>query len=163
MKKRSKRYRKLIELIDQREHSLDEAVELLKKTAAAKFDESVEIAIRLGVDPRRAEQAVRGTVSLPHGLGKEVRVLLRGLAKESFIELKRRNDKESQTLLRSIQRVIDILKNNPQFGDPIKKELIPDSFKKQEIQNLYRVELSNFWRMLYTIKGSRIEIFVFGR
>ena len=76
MKKRSKRYRKLIELIDQREHSLDEAVELLKKTAAAKFDESVEIAIRLGVDPRRAEQAVRGTVSLPHGLGKEVRVLV---------------------------------------------------------------------------------------
>ncbi len=64
------------ELIEKKEYSLDEAVSLLKQTAKAKFDESVEIAIRLGVDPRKAEQAVRGTVSLPHGLGKIVRVLV---------------------------------------------------------------------------------------
>lgn len=94
-------------------------------------------------------------------LGKEVRILLKGQAKESFLELKRRGDKESKTLLRSIQRIINILKENPQFGDPIKKELIPDSLKKQGIKNLYRVELSNFWRMLYTIRGGRIEIFLF--
>ena len=93
--------------------------------------------------------------------GKEVRVLLKGSAKESFIDLKKRDDKESQTLLRSIQRIIEILKDNPQFGDPIKKELIPDEIKKQEIKNLYRVELSNFWRMLYTIEGTRVEIFLF--
>ena len=72
--KRSKRYSNLSKLIEQREYSLDEAVNLLKQTAQAKFDESVEIAIRLGVDPRRSEQAIRGTVSLPHGLGKPVRV-----------------------------------------------------------------------------------------
>ena len=74
--KRSKRYSNLSKLIEQREYSLDEAVNLIKQTAQAKFDESVEIAIRLGVDPRRSEQAIRGTVSLPHGLGKPVRVLV---------------------------------------------------------------------------------------
>ncbi|HFE64994.1 MAG TPA: 50S ribosomal protein L1 [Caldithrix sp.] len=76
MKKRSKRYQEKVKLIENREYSLKEAVELIKKTASAKFDESVEIALRLGVDPRRAEQAVRGTVALPHGLGKEVRILV---------------------------------------------------------------------------------------
>lgn len=76
MKRRSRRYERLSQLIDKKEYSLDEAVNLLKQTAQAKFDESVEIAIRLGVDPRRAEQAIRGTVSLPHGLGKSVKVLV---------------------------------------------------------------------------------------
>jgi len=76
MKRRSKRYSNLSNLIEKREYSLDEAVNLIKQTAQAKFDESVEIAIRLGVDPRRSEQAIRGTVSLPHGLGKPVRVLV---------------------------------------------------------------------------------------
>jgi large subunit ribosomal protein L1 len=76
MKRRSKRYDSLMKLIEKREYSLDEAVNLLKETAKAHFDESVEIAVRLGVDPRKAEQAVRGTVSLPHGLGKPVRVLV---------------------------------------------------------------------------------------
>jgi len=76
MKKRSKRYQKVAQLIEKREYSLEEAIELLKKTASARFDESVEIAIRLGVDPRRADQAIRGTVALPHGLGKTVRVLV---------------------------------------------------------------------------------------
>ena len=94
-------------------------------------------------------------------LRKEVRVFLRGQAKESFIELKKREDKESQPLIRSIERVINILKENPQFGDPIRKELIPDEFKKQGIKNLYRAELSNFWRMLYTLEGTKIEVFAF--
>ncbi|HQU70774.1 MAG: 50S ribosomal protein L1 [Calditrichaeota bacterium] len=76
MKKRSKRYRKFAELVENREYTLAEAVELLKKTASAKFDETVEMSVRLGVDPRHADQAVRGTVALPHGLGKEVRVLV---------------------------------------------------------------------------------------
>ncbi len=92
--------------------------------------------------------------------GKDVRVLLKGQAKESFLELKKRKDKEAQTLLRSIQRAREILKENPQFGDPIKKDLIPKKFKAN-VQNLYRVELSNFWRMLYTIKGTKVEIFLF--
>jgi large subunit ribosomal protein L1 len=54
----------------------DEAVKLVKELASAKFDESVEIATRLGVDPRQADQLVRGTVVLPHGTGKTVRVLV---------------------------------------------------------------------------------------
>lgn len=58
------------------EYSLEDAVALLKKTATAKFNESVEVAIRLGVDPRHADQVVRGTVALPHGTGKSVRVLV---------------------------------------------------------------------------------------
>ena len=53
-----------------------EALELVKSIAAAKFDESVEVAIRLGVDPRKADQMVRGTVNLPHGTGKTARVLV---------------------------------------------------------------------------------------
>lgn len=57
-------------------YPLSEAVSLLKETASASFDETAEIAIRLGVDPRKADQMVRGTVLLPHGTGKEVRVLV---------------------------------------------------------------------------------------
>ena len=48
----------------------------MKETATAKFVESVDIAVRLGVDPKKADQAIRGTVALPHGIGKEVRVLV---------------------------------------------------------------------------------------
>jgi large subunit ribosomal protein L1 len=76
MKKRSKKYQEIAKLVEKREYSLNEAVDLIKKTARAKFDESVEIALRLGVDPRKADQAVRGTVTLPHGLGKPIRVLV---------------------------------------------------------------------------------------
>jgi hypothetical protein len=65
---------------------------------------------------------------------KDVRVLLKGQAKESFLELKKRNDKQSQTLLNSIKRIIDILKENPQFGDPIAKRLIPKVYQKQGIK-----------------------------
>ena len=53
-----------------------EAIELVKQTAKAKFDETIELSIRLGVDPRHADQQVRGTVVLPHGTGKKVRVLV---------------------------------------------------------------------------------------
>lgn len=93
--------------------------------------------------------------------GKEVRIFLKGQAKDSFLELKKRNDKESHILVHSINRIIEILKQNPQFGEPIRKDLIPDSFKKAGVQNLYRVELSNFWRMIYTIEGNKVEIFLF--
>lgn len=58
-----------------KQYSLKEAAALLKEVAYAKFDESVDIAVRLGVDPRRANQMVRGVVTLPHGTGKDVRVL----------------------------------------------------------------------------------------
>lgn len=57
-------------------HPLGDAVDLVKKTAGAKFDETVELSARLGVDPKRTDQAVRGTVVLPHGTGKTLRVLV---------------------------------------------------------------------------------------
>ncbi len=75
--KRSKRYKQVASKIEQgKEYVLDEAIALLKSSANAKFDESVEVAVRLGVDPRHADQMVRGTVSLPNGTGKTVRVLV---------------------------------------------------------------------------------------
>ncbi len=75
--KRSKRYRELLQKFDRgKDYTLEEAVKLLKETASAKFDETVEVAVRLGVDPRHADQVVRGTVTLPHGTGKDVRVLV---------------------------------------------------------------------------------------
>ena len=57
-------------------YSLEEACQVVASTASAKFDETVEVAVRLGVDPKKAEQNVRGSISLPHGLGKTVRVLV---------------------------------------------------------------------------------------
>lgn len=76
MRKRSKRYTAIASKVAKKEYTVAEAVELVKQTASAKFPESVDIAVRLGVDPRKADQAIRGTVTLPHGTGKEVRVLV---------------------------------------------------------------------------------------
>ncbi len=73
----AKRYAQALALFDpSRPCSLEEAVGLVKKTATAKFDETVETAIRLGVNPKHADQMVRGAVVLPHGIGKSVRVLV---------------------------------------------------------------------------------------
>jgi large subunit ribosomal protein L1 len=70
-----KRYREAARLVDgEREHLPAEAINLIKRFPDAKFDETVELAFRLGVDPRKADQMVRGTVSLPHGTGRSVRV-----------------------------------------------------------------------------------------
>ena len=74
---RGKRLRATREHIDPAErYGLEIAVELMKKCASAKFDESVDLAIRLGVNPRQADQMVRGALSLPHGTGKTVRVVV---------------------------------------------------------------------------------------
>lgn len=75
--KHSRRYLELMQQVDrEHEYPLSEGVHLLKKTASAKFDESVELSINLGVEPKYADQMVRGTVILPHGTGKKVRVLV---------------------------------------------------------------------------------------
>src|SRR5690606_32049898 len=75
--KRGKQYRKVAELVDrERLYPPAEAIRLAKQTSPTKFDATVEVAIRLGVDPRKADQMVRGTVNLPHGTGKTVRVIV---------------------------------------------------------------------------------------
>ena len=76
MKRHSKRYTQVAKNIQPKNYSIAEAVEVVKKTASAKFAEGIDIAVRLGVDPKKADQAIRGTVALPHGIGKEVRVLV---------------------------------------------------------------------------------------
>lgn len=77
MAKRGKKYQESLKLVDRTKlYDVREALDLVGKTAKAQFDETVELAIRLGVDPRHADQQVRGTVVLPHGTGKEVKVLV---------------------------------------------------------------------------------------
>jgi large subunit ribosomal protein L1 len=74
MAKAGKNYRKSVDARERKLYPLDEAVDLLKKISFAKFNETVEVAMKLGVDPKHADQMVRGTVVLPNGLGKSKRV-----------------------------------------------------------------------------------------
>ena len=76
LKKAGKLVEKARKLVEPRPYKLAEASELIKKTHITKFNETVELAINLGVDPKHSDQVVRGTVVLPHGLGKSVRVLV---------------------------------------------------------------------------------------
>ncbi len=72
-----KKFKNAVKKFDAKKiYSVDDAVGIIKNIASAKFTESVDIAVRLGVDPKKADQAVRGTVALPHGIGKSVRVLV---------------------------------------------------------------------------------------
>jgi large subunit ribosomal protein L1 len=71
-----KKYENAVKLVDKPAYTVATAMPLVKKAAFAKFDETVELAIRLGVDPKHADQMVRGTVVLPHGLGKTKRVIV---------------------------------------------------------------------------------------
>ncbi|OGH56094.1 MAG: 50S ribosomal protein L1 [Candidatus Lindowbacteria bacterium RIFCSPLOWO2_12_FULL_62_27] len=77
MKRRSKRYRSAAQLLEAaRRYRLREAVGMVKKMATAKFDETVTMALRLGIDPTKAEEQVRGSVVLPGGTGKKIRILV---------------------------------------------------------------------------------------
>ncbi len=74
--KHGKKYNAAAALIEERLYSVPEAADLLKKTAYTKFDGTIEVHMRLGIDPRHADQIVRGTAVLPHGTGKKVRILV---------------------------------------------------------------------------------------
>src|ERR671931_2684134 len=76
MPKAGKKFAAARQQVPDRPHSIEEAVPLMQKVKFAKFDETVELAMRLGVDPKHADQMVRGTVVLPHGLGKSKKVLV---------------------------------------------------------------------------------------
>src|SRR5256885_8794126 len=76
MARHGKKYRAAAEKVEQRPYQLDEAMQLLKKIAYAKFNETVELSMLLGVDPKHADQMVRGTTVLPHGTGQTKRVLV---------------------------------------------------------------------------------------
>jgi large subunit ribosomal protein L1 len=77
MNRRGKKYEEAKKRVDRnKRYDLEAGIQILKETARAKFDESVDMAIRLGVNPKHSDQMVRGTVALPHGLGKSVRVLV---------------------------------------------------------------------------------------
>lgn len=77
MIKRSKRYKKAIATIDRnKKYTIPEAIDLLWKTPKAKFDETVEISVRLGIDSRKSEQMIRGSISLPKGIGKSRKVVV---------------------------------------------------------------------------------------
>jgi len=77
MAKHGKRYIEAAKLIDpEKLYTPAEAAALLKKTATAKFDQTIEVHIRLGVDPRQSDEMVRGTIGLPHGTGKKLRIVV---------------------------------------------------------------------------------------
>ena len=77
MRKVAKKHRAALEKVDRaQKYTLEEAISLVKKSSYTKFDETVEIAIRLGVNPKYADQMVRGAIVLPHGTGQKVRVLV---------------------------------------------------------------------------------------
>ena len=74
---RSRRYLDNVSKIDlEKQHSLDEALDIIETSSNVKFDQTIDLSVNLGVDPRHADQVVRGTVSLPHGTGKNVKVLV---------------------------------------------------------------------------------------
>ena len=104
MRSRGKKYTAARQQVPVKPHKIEEAVPLLQKVKFAKFDETVELAVRLGVDPKHSDQMVRGTVVLPHGLGKSKRVLVIANAE------KQREAKEAgadlEKSLSSLQRVV---------------------------------------------------------
>src|SRR5437867_7181068 len=75
MRKAGKKFTAARAAVPERPYTIEEAIPLLQKVKYAKFDETVELSMRLGVDPKHADQMVRGTVVLPHGLGKSKKVL----------------------------------------------------------------------------------------
>lgn len=96
---------------------------------------------------------------------KEIKIVLSEDAKKVYEYLNKQaeHSKIERSILKAISEKAKLIKANPQYGDPISKKLIPKEYKKYEPTNLFRVELPNFWRMLYTlIEGqTKVEIVAF--
>jgi large subunit ribosomal protein L1 len=74
--KRSKRYKEIRAKVEEKEYSIAEAISFLKDNSKVKFDETVEVTVKLGIDPIKSDQMIRGTVFLPHGTGKKIKILV---------------------------------------------------------------------------------------
>ena len=94
---------------------------------------------------------------------KEIQIIFSTQAETVYNEIQNSNAKVDKSLVNAIQNKIQLIKENPHFGNPIKKKLIPKEYKKYEIINLFRVELPSYWRMLYTLTDgeTKIEIIAF--
>jgi len=92
---------------------------------------------------------------------KPTRVIMVGEAEKTFGELLKSKKKEHSALINSIKQKSDMLKDNPHFGDPISKKKIPQKYFKQGFTNLFRIPLTGYWRMLYSLKGNEVEIISF--
>ena len=104
MRKTGKKFAAARQQVPERPHTIEDAVPLMQKVKFAKFDETVEFALRLGVDPKHADQMVRGTVVLPHGLGKTKRVLaIAGGDKQKEAQRRRRRFVGGEELVEKIQ------------------------------------------------------------
>ena len=106
MVKRSKNFNKAKEMVEKDEYSLEEAVSLIKKMSFVKFDESLDISLNLGIDPKHSDQMVRGTIVLPHGTGKTKRVCVIASG-EKVTEAGGVTDKNGQTT--GVGHVVHIL------------------------------------------------------
>jgi large subunit ribosomal protein L1 len=114
---RGKKYLETLAKVDRnKRYQLDEGVKLLMETAHAKFDEGVDIAVRLGVDPKKPDQMVRGTAVLPHGTGKKVRVL---------VFAKGQKEKEAQEAGADLVGAEDLMEKISQDGWTLIKRLPP--------------------------------------
>mgnify|MGYP001596498386 CR=1 FL=1 len=99
MKRRGKKYLEAFKKTDrQKRYTLEDAIELVQEAKYAKFDETMDIAVRLGVNPRHADQMVRGSVVVPHGLGRAVSVLV-------FAKEKKQKRPKMRALIMSAQRI----------------------------------------------------------
>ena len=94
---------------------------------------------------------------------KKIEVIFSKQAETIFNELENSNAKVDKSLINAIENKIQIIKQNPHYGNPINKKLIPKDYKKYEITNLFRIELPSYWRMLYTLTDgeTKIEIIAF--
>ena len=139
MKKSGKNITKARAAVEKRPYPMQEAVTLLQKVKFAKFDETVEITMRLGVDPKHADQMVRGTVVLPHGLGKSKRVLVIAsgdkikeaeAAGADFVggeEMVEKINKENWTDFDALIATPDVMKSVGRFGKVLgPKGLMPN-------------------------------------
>src|SRR2546425_7065407 len=117
MGKHGKRYAESAKLVDPKAvYSPADAVRLLKQMGRAKFDETVEVAIRLGIDPKQADQQVRGTVALPAGTGKSVRVLVFAKAEKARSE---EHTSELQSLAYLVCRLLLEKKKQERLNDDV--------------------------------------------